>query len=490
MIESLGVRERSVIRAVIFDMDGVLTDSEPLINAAAIAMFREKGLVVQPADFLPFVGTGEDRYIGGVAAQYQFPLDLPSAKARTYEIYLELVPKQLQAFPGAVELVRACRQSALQVAVASSADRVKIEANLRQIGLLPDTWDTLVVGEDVVNKKPAPDIFLSAAAKLGRRASECVVIEDALNGVDAAKAAGMRCVAVAQTFSADRLQKADLVRRNLGEVVVADLLGSGALGAIPVAQPIVSQTPESAEAPARKLSRRWGFWSTVGLTLVILLAALMAQVVAGVIWAVVTQLRGSVLPANLGSNGLLLGLATCASAPVVFVLAYLLARIRMGPEAARYLGLCPFAGKALIPWTIALVILVALSDALTVALGRPIVPNFLVDAHQTAGFLPLLWFALIVAAPLAEEVLFRGFAFQGILTSRLGGVGAVTLTSLIWALIHLQYDFYGIFTIFVSGLLLGYVRLKTGSIYLTMLLHALMNLIATIEVIVVVNLQH
>src|SRR5580765_4425655 len=99
------------IRAVIFDMDGVLTDSEPLINAAAIAMFREKGLTALPADFITFVGTGEDRYIGGVAEKYHFPIDLPTAKARTYEIYLELVPKQLLAFPGATELVRKCREA-------------------------------------------------------------------------------------------------------------------------------------------------------------------------------------------------------------------------------------------------------------------------------------------------------------------------------------------------------------------------------------------
>ena len=89
------------VRAVIFDMDGVLTDSEPLINEAAVTMFRELGLVVQPEDFLPFVGTGEDRYIGGVAEKYAFPLDGPAAKKRTYEIYLDLVPQKLSAFPGA-----------------------------------------------------------------------------------------------------------------------------------------------------------------------------------------------------------------------------------------------------------------------------------------------------------------------------------------------------------------------------------------------------
>src|SRR5258707_2460309 len=109
------------IRAVIFDMDGVLTDSEPLINAAAIAMFKEKGLTVQPEDFLPFVGTGEDRYIGGVAEKYHFQIDLPAAKARTYEIYLELVPQQLRAFPCATELVRNCREAGVHVAVGSRA---------------------------------------------------------------------------------------------------------------------------------------------------------------------------------------------------------------------------------------------------------------------------------------------------------------------------------------------------------------------------------
>ena len=157
--------ESPKIRAVIFDMDGVLVDSEPLINAAAIAMFREKGWVVQPEDFLPFVGAGEDRYIGGVAEHYDFPLDLPAAKRRTYEIYLDLVPSRLEAFPGVLDLVHACRAACLLLAVASSADEIKVNANLQKIGLPISYWDAVVWGEDVKNKKPAPDIFLSAAEK-------------------------------------------------------------------------------------------------------------------------------------------------------------------------------------------------------------------------------------------------------------------------------------------------------------------------------------
>ena len=213
------------IRGVIFDMDGVLTDSEPLINAAAIAMFHEHGLSVQPDDFLPFVGTGEDRYLGGVAEKYQFPLDLPAAKRRTYEIYLEFVPKKLRAFPGAQAVVQGCRQAGLRVAVASSADRIKIEANLNQIGLPLPQWDAVVAGEEVKAKKPAPDIFLAAAKKLNLTPAECVVVEDAVNGVQAAKAAGMRCVAVAQTFAPERLQAADMVRPTLAQIALPDLQG-------------------------------------------------------------------------------------------------------------------------------------------------------------------------------------------------------------------------------------------------------------------------
>ena len=211
------------IRAAIFDMDGVLVDSEALINAAAIAMFREKGLVVQPDDFLPFVGAGEDRYIGGVAEHYDFPLDLPVAKRRTYEIYLDLVPSRLEAFTGVLDLVHACRSAGLLLAVASSADEIKVRANLEKIGLPMKFWDAVVKGEDVKNKKPAPDIFLSAAEKLGVKPAACVVVEDAVNGVQAAQAAGMRCIAVTHTFPADRLHEADLIREKISDVLLSDL---------------------------------------------------------------------------------------------------------------------------------------------------------------------------------------------------------------------------------------------------------------------------
>ena len=215
---------KSKTRAVIFDMDGVIVDSEPLINAAAVAMYKEKGLNVQPDDFLPFVGAGEDRYIGGVAEKYNFSLDIPAAKKRTYEIYLDLVPSRLRAFPGAVEFVHRCREASLLVAVASSADKIKVEANLNKIGLSIEFWNAVIWGEDVRKKKPAPDIFLLAAEKLNTDPKHCIVVEDAVNGIHAAHAAGMRCVAVATTFPAERLREADVVRESIAHIKLSDII--------------------------------------------------------------------------------------------------------------------------------------------------------------------------------------------------------------------------------------------------------------------------
>ena len=476
------------IEAVIFDMDGVLTDSEPLINAAAVAMFREKGLAVQPADFRPFVGTGDDRYIGGVAAKYNFALDLDSARKRTYEIYLELVPEQLVAFPGAIELVRFCRNAGLKMAVASSADRIKIDANLRKIGLPPEMWDAIVTAEDVLHKKPAPDIYLESARRLGLAPEQCVAIEDALNGVQAAKGAGMRCVAVAQTFPADQLQSADLVKQNISAISLDELVGptAGPSRTVLVPPPVPAVPHPAEKAPIR--SGPWGFWATIGLGVFVAVADLGTQYGAWIVWIVARSTLGQETTAQSPGDGLFVALATCASMPVAVGLVWLFAFLRRGISVKEYLALNPLSWRAAARWCSALAGLVVLSDGLTTLLHRPIVPEVMVQTYQTAGFPPLLWLAVVVAAPLGEETLFRGFLFKGILHSRLGGAGAVVLTALIWAVIHQQYDLYGVATVFAAGLLLGYARLRTNSIYSGLLMHALMNLIATIEVAAAIRL--
>lgn len=194
---------------VIFDMDGVLVDSEEFICKAACQMFAEKGLAVKPEDFLPFVGTGEDRYIGGVAEKYNFPVDIAAVKNRTYDIYLDIIQGALSPLPGVDEFIEQCKAMGKKIAVASSADRRKVIGNLQEIDLGSDCFDVVLSGDDVIHKKPAPDIFLLAAQRLGLDAKDCLVVEDAVSGVAAAKAAGAKCLALTSSFAEEQLSEAD-----------------------------------------------------------------------------------------------------------------------------------------------------------------------------------------------------------------------------------------------------------------------------------------
>jgi HAD superfamily hydrolase (TIGR01509 family) len=203
---------------VIFDMDGVLVDSEPFICKAACMMFDELGLRVRPEDFVPFVGMGENRYLGGVAEHYHFQIDITQAKKRTYDIYLDIIRGRLQPLPGVHAFVEKCRLLGKKIAIASSADRRKVIGNLSEIHLPPDQFDAVITGEDVVHKKPNPEIFLLAASKLGLAPQHCLVVEDAVSGVAAAKAAGAVCLALTTSFTRRQLQDADFFAPSLAEV--------------------------------------------------------------------------------------------------------------------------------------------------------------------------------------------------------------------------------------------------------------------------------
>ncbi len=206
------------LKAILFDMDGVLLDSEEYICKAGMLMFKEKGHEVSPDDFLEFTGMGENRYLGGVAEKNGIPFELEKDKARTYEIYTEIVAGKLVPFEGVVDFIQKCRSRELKMAVASSADPPKVKVNLKEIGIPDTTFGSVVTGLDIEHKKPAPDIFLKAAANLGVDASNCLVIEDAVSGVAAGKAAGARVLALTTSFSAEELSGADWIAGLLTEV--------------------------------------------------------------------------------------------------------------------------------------------------------------------------------------------------------------------------------------------------------------------------------
>lgn len=140
--------------------------------------------------------------------------------------------------------------------------------------------------------------------------------------------------------------------------------------------------------------------------------------------------------------------------------------------------------KELAMWSLMLLLFTGFFDTLTFLLNRHSALQMMVDVYKTAYFTPLLWFAFVIVGPLMEEIVFRGFMFKGIEHSKMGPAGAVIITSLVWSFIHIQYDVYGMVNLFLGGLLLGFARTKSNSIYPPVIMHILQNIIATIEVLV------
>jgi beta-phosphoglucomutase len=207
------------ITGVIFDMDGVLCDSERFICAAAMEMFhRRYNTEVHPDDFLPFVGAGENRYIGGVGEKYGIEIKLPEDKTYTYEIYLELIKDQLSPLDGVLEFISTMRENGIKIAVASAADRMKVDGNLAEIGVPHESFDAVITGSDVTKHKPDPECFLMAAKAIGIQPECSLVVEDANNGCKAAKSAGAWCLGLTTSFSVEQLTQsgADWTAPNLG----------------------------------------------------------------------------------------------------------------------------------------------------------------------------------------------------------------------------------------------------------------------------------
>ncbi len=211
---------------MVFDVDGVIADTESLNARASVEMFQQLyGVTVQPEDFRPFVGTGDERYVEGVAEKYAVTIDTGAAvQRRAQNFFKALRDRPLSALPGVLELVAAGRSEPnVRIAIATSGQKSKQFPVIEGTGLKLDWFDVVITGDDVTRKKPDPQIYLLSAERLGVPAGRCVVFEDAPVGVEAAKAAGMWCVAVTNTVSADALRSADLVVASLEEVDLASL---------------------------------------------------------------------------------------------------------------------------------------------------------------------------------------------------------------------------------------------------------------------------
>lgn len=247
--------------------------------------------------------------------------------------------------------------------------------------------------------------------------------------------------------------------------------------------PLNAEQPQAERSQSCAPARPWGAWATLGWMLLAIAALILVQIAVAIAFVLVQMASGARLDAErLQTNGNLFASAALATAPVVIGLAVLPIYLR-GCSVGEYLALVrPSLGQALTA-AAGLALLIGATDLTTWLLSHPVVSPVMAEVYRTASA-PLLLLALLVAAPLAEEILFRGFAFRGIADSRWGPGLAIVVPSLAWAVLHVQYDAYQIGTIVVMGLYLGWVRYRSGSLLLTILLHCLANAIATIEMVV------
>ncbi len=199
------------IEAVIFDCDGTLVDSEPLARTAWEQTLAPHGYAISDAEYPALVGLPYARVHGFFAERIP---GLPAADV-VWEHYagtlFALIDTELRPFADALALVDELREGGIAVAVASSSPRARLDRTLRRAGLT-DAFAVSVAGDEIEHGKPAPDMFLAAAAGLRVAPRRCAVIEDSAPGVAAGRAAGMRTVGIARNpAEAARLADAHLV---------------------------------------------------------------------------------------------------------------------------------------------------------------------------------------------------------------------------------------------------------------------------------------
>jgi membrane protease YdiL (CAAX protease family) len=228
----------------------------------------------------------------------------------------------------------------------------------------------------------------------------------------------------------------------------------------------------------------WGPWPTLGFGALFAFVFLTVGGIAmfGVLLVAtffVDESHPDSLAAYLREGALLWSLWAVAIAQCAVV--YGVIRFRRGATVLRYLALNGISLRTLITWLGMATLLIAVSDLTQLAIGRPVVPAVMVEQYLSTRNLPLFWSVVIVAGPLWEEVVFRGFLMTGFLNSRLGTAGSILLTTLPFAIMHGQYDLFGVASVFATGLLLGIARIRTDSVVTCIAMHAFGNLIAMVE---------
>lgn len=200
--------------AVIFDMDGVIADTREFHLLAFQELGERHGVPMTADQFRGMFGLENSVFLPRMFGRPMAPEESRRLADWKEARYRELITGRVELLPGVRELIAWLVAEKRPLAVASSAPRPNVEQVLRTTGIEP-YFAALLSSEDVTRHKPHPDVFLTAAARLGTAPERCWVIEDSLHGIEAAKAAGIPCIAVATTHPEEELSPADVVYPHL-----------------------------------------------------------------------------------------------------------------------------------------------------------------------------------------------------------------------------------------------------------------------------------
>jgi beta-phosphoglucomutase family hydrolase len=214
----------SHLEAVLWDMDGVIADTAEYHYGAWRDVFKERGVEFSKEDFMPHFGQRHDTIIEFGLGDKLTPEEVKAITEKKQALYRQRVSQNIVPLPGAIELIRSLNEHNIKTAVASSAVPKNIDVILQGLGIT-NSFQAIAFGTEVAEGKPSPQIFELAAKKLGVKPANCVVIEDAIAGVAAAKSAGMKCIAVTNSHPRTDLKNADLIVDTLEEVDISVLSG-------------------------------------------------------------------------------------------------------------------------------------------------------------------------------------------------------------------------------------------------------------------------
>ncbi len=210
-------------KAVLWDMDGVISDSYPFHFAAWDEIFAKRGIKFPKESFTSLFGTRNDYIVTKVMGPTIAPSDVQFIVAQKEESFRRRATGNIHPFPGAVKLLNSLKKGNFKLGLASSAPRENIDLALSELNLA-GVFDCIVSGQEVSESKPSPQIYLLAARKLEALPNDCVVIEDSPLGVKAAKTAGMKCLGITNTHPTEKLGEADMVVDSLENMDLITLL--------------------------------------------------------------------------------------------------------------------------------------------------------------------------------------------------------------------------------------------------------------------------